>query len=273
MHKRYAIDVPKTDKDKIKHPKLSEAGVIPKLGASCLMIGVTKSGKSVLLYNLLKNPEFFGKAFDKLFYISPSGDQTLDGLDIPDECKFTDLKKAAKALEILQKHQKEQIKEHGNHKAHQFGIVMDDCISDAKFMKSPQVLQSFIANRHYNETVFLCSQHLNSVPKVCRIQATFVCIFECSAREMEVISEAYCPAGMTDKQFETMMFDVWSEPFQFLCIHRGWPLKERFRAGLGQPVDLDYYRNLPPNGRKKTESEVPKPGPNLKEQENQKQTK
>src|SRR6187402_2949318 len=102
MNKVYEIKPPKSGKDKIKHPKLSEAGVIPKLGASILLIGVTKSGKSVLLYNLLDNKEFFGGAFDKLFYISPSGDDTLEGLEIEDEAKFTDLKKAAQALTVLQ---------------------------------------------------------------------------------------------------------------------------------------------------------------------------
>lgn len=250
MNKRYALELPKTDKDKIKHPKLSEAGVIPKLGSSCLFIGVTGSGKTVALENLMRRKEFFGDSFDQVFFISPAGDDTLDSLNIPEECKFTDLKKAVTALTILQKHQKQQIKEHGNHKAHQFGIIMDDVICDSKFMKSPAVLSSFIANRHANETVFLCSQHLNTVPKVCRIQATFVLLFECGAREMEVIAEAYCPAGMTDKQFETMMMDIWEEPYQFLCIHRKWPLKERYRKGLAEPIDLDYYRNLPPNGRR-----------------------
>ena len=254
MNIDYEIKPPPTNKDKIKHPKLAEEGVIAKLGSSVLLIGVSKSGKSVLTHALLSNKDFYGKAFDKLFYISPSGDDTLDGLDIPESAKFTDLKKAAQALDALQKHQKEQIAKHGNHKAHNFGIIMDDCVSDSKFMKSPQVLQSFIANRHYNETVFLCSQHLNSVPKVCRLQATFVCVFECSSREMEVIAESFCPSGMTDKQFETLMLDVWnSKPFQFLTIHRGVPLKERYRQGLAQVIDLDYYRSLPPNGRKPKE--------------------
>jgi hypothetical protein len=251
MNIDYEIKPPKTDKDKIKHPKLAEAGVIAKLGSSILLIGVTASGKTVLTYNLLHNKEFYGGAFDKLFYITPTPDDTLKGLNIPEECIFRDLKKASEALDILQKHQKEQIKKHGNHVAHQFGILMDDCISDSKFMKTSGVLQSFIANRHYNETVFLASQHLNSVPKVCRIQAKYVCIFECSAREMEVIAESFCPSGMTDKQFEVLMLDVWnSRPFQFLTIHRGVPLNQRYRQGLAQIIDLEYYKSLPPNGRR-----------------------
>ncbi|MES2216587.1 MAG: ATPase/DNA packaging protein [Patescibacteria group bacterium] len=244
MNKDYAIEPVKTDKDKIKHPKLSEAGVIPKLGSSILLIGVTKSGKSVLLHNLLAKKEFYGGVFDKIFTVSPAGDSTLEDLDIPEEQQFNDLKKAEKALSAIHKHQKEQIKKHGPHKAHQFAIVLDDVIGDHSFMKSPEVLMSFIANRHHNETVFLCSQHLRSVPKVARLQASFVCIFECSSREQDVIAEEYCPAGMTDKQFKVMMAEAWSKPYQFLTIHRLWPLKERYRMGLAQPFDIAYFKSL-----------------------------
>ncbi len=234
----------KTDKDKIKHPKLAEAGVIPLLGSSVLLVGVTKSGKTQLLHNLLSRKEFYGESFDKIFTVSPAGDTTLKDLKIPEDQQFNDLGKAEKALEEIHKHQKEQVKKHGSDKAHQFAIVLDDVIGDNKFMKSPEVITSFIANRHRNETVFLCSQHLRSVPKVARLQASYVCIFDCSSREQEVICEEYCPAGMTDKQFKVMMAEAWSEDYQFLTIHRLWKKEERYRMGLAQPFDLDYFRNL-----------------------------
>jgi len=244
MNIEYKIEPPKTGKDKIKHPKLAEEGVIPKLGSSIILIGVTKSGKSVLLQNLLSRKEFYGNAFDQIFLISMAGDDTLDSLDIPEECTFHDVKKAEAALKVIQTHQKTQIAKHGNHKASQFAIVLDDIIGESKFMKSSAVIQSFIANRHANETVFLCSQHLRSVPKVCRLQASFVCIFQCSRREQEVMIDEYCPPNLNAKQFTRLMEDVWTEPFQFLTIHRLWPLKERYRVGLGQAIDLDYYRSL-----------------------------
>lgn len=251
MHKVYEIVDVKTEKNKIKHPKLAEQGVIAKLGSSVLLVGVTKSGKTVLLHNLLTRAEFYGKSFDKVFVVSGAGDTTLEDMDIPEEQQFSNLEKAAKALDAIHKHQKEQIKKHGAHKAHQFAIVLDDVIGNAKFMKSPEVIMSFIANRHHNETVFLCSQHLRSVPKVARLQAGFVCIFDCSAREQDIICEEYCPAGLTDKQFRTMIQDAWLEPYQFLCINRFWPLKERYRVGLAQVLDLEYYKNLDVNANKK----------------------
>ncbi len=244
MNKEYVIEPPKTGKSKIKHPRLAEENVIAKLGSSILLIGVTKSGKSCLLYNLLSRKEFYGDSFDQIFLISPAQDDSLDDLDIPPECKFSDLKKATEALTIIQKHQKAQIAKHGIHKASQFALVLDDVIGNQKFMKHEQVVQSFVAGRHANETVFLCSQHLRSVPKVSRLQATFVCIFQCSPREFEILLEEYQPPGINKKQFYQMCNDIWSEPFQFLCIHRLCPLEHRYRKGLGQPVDLAYYGSL-----------------------------
>ena len=59
MDKVYKIEPVPTSKDDIKHPPLSEAGVIPKLNSSTILVGKSGSGKSVLLHNLLTRKEFF----------------------------------------------------------------------------------------------------------------------------------------------------------------------------------------------------------------------
>ena len=74
MNKDYDIRPVKTSKDAIKHPKLSEEGVIPKLNCSTILVGKSGSGKSVLLHNLLTRKEFFHGHFDKIFLISPTGE-------------------------------------------------------------------------------------------------------------------------------------------------------------------------------------------------------
>ena len=73
MNQVYNIDPPKTSKDEIKQPALADAGVIPKLNTSNIIVG-KRSGKSVLLQNLITKPEFYGNnVFDKIFLISPTG--------------------------------------------------------------------------------------------------------------------------------------------------------------------------------------------------------
>ena len=72
MNQEYKIEPVKTSKDAIKHPKLSEESVIPKLCSSTILVGKSGSGKSVLLHNLMTRKEFFAGCFDKTFLISPT---------------------------------------------------------------------------------------------------------------------------------------------------------------------------------------------------------
>ena len=72
MNQDYEIRPVQTSKDSIRHPKLSEEGVIPKLCCSTILVGKSGSGKSVLLHNLMTRKEFFAGHFDKIFLISPT---------------------------------------------------------------------------------------------------------------------------------------------------------------------------------------------------------
>jgi len=241
MNEDLALVVPDTDKNDIKHPKLSEQGVIPKLGSSILLVGKSGSGKSVLLYNLLKDKRFYGSAFKRVFLCSPTGDfdDTLQGLELPEGQIFTDLKQAAVAIGSIHKAQAEQIQQHGNGPVAQYALALDDVIGDTKFMGSPSFLRSFIAPRHFNFTTFLCSQHLRKVPKAARLQAAMVCLFACSRSEMDTICEEYCPSCMSKQGFEAMLERVWNEgPHEFVSIHLRQPLETRYRHGLNKPLGL-----------------------------------
>ena len=93
MNQEYKIEPVKTSKDAIKHPKLSEEGVIPKLCCSTILVGKSGSGKSVLLQNLMTRKEFFAGHFDKVFLISPTGeaDDVQKALNVSPNCVFTDM--------------------------------------------------------------------------------------------------------------------------------------------------------------------------------------
>ena len=74
MDREYKIEPVKTSKDAIKHPKLSEEGVIPRLCSSCILVGKSGSSKSVLLQNLMTRKEFFAGHFGKVFLVSPTAE-------------------------------------------------------------------------------------------------------------------------------------------------------------------------------------------------------
>ena len=77
MDVKYTIEPVKTSKDEIESPKLAEAGVIPKINSSIIIVGKSGSGKSVLLHNLLTQKQFYNKYeyFDKIILISPTAEQ------------------------------------------------------------------------------------------------------------------------------------------------------------------------------------------------------
>ena len=246
MNRVYTIEPVPTSKDEIKHPPLAEEGVIPELNTSTILVGKSGSGKSVLLHNLLMRKEFFNKYqyFDKIFLVSPSAecDDIQRGLNLPPSCVFTDLTEGELALEKIEAYQSGQIKKLGSGKAQKFCIVYDDCIGHTKFMNSPVFISSFIKCRHYNFTVFLCSQHFRKVPKICRMQASYLCFFAISNNEAEMLAEEFSPPSMKKDAFLSMVNDTLKEPYSFLIINMRSPWETRFRKGLAEPINLDAYR-------------------------------
>jgi hypothetical protein len=239
-----SIKAPHTNKDEIKHPPLALKGVLPKLGSSILIIGKSASGKSVLMQNLIKDPRFYGNYFDEIYLCAPTAetDDILIQLELPKHHVFTNLDEGIMAIDKLQKSMRASIQKHGPGKVKQVALLMDDCIGSTQFLNSEPFLKSFIAPRHYNKTTFLSSQHLRKVPKICRMQAHCVILYPASKSEMDVYCDEYCPPGLSNKAFEDMLQDAWSEPYGFLSIHLRQPIEKRYRKGFSQIYNLDYYR-------------------------------
>ena len=248
MNRVYKIEPVPTSKDEIKHPPLAEEGVIPRMCTSTILVGKSGSGKSVLLHNLLMRKEFFNKYqyFDKIFLVSPSAecDDIQRGLNLPPSCVFTDLIEGELALEKIEKFQSEQIKKLGSGKAQKFCIVYDDCIGHTKFMNSPVFISSFIKCRHYNFTVFLCSQHFRKVPKICRMQASYLCFFAVSNSDVETLCDEFAPPSMKKDAFFHMVNNTLTERYSFLTINMRSPWETRFRKGLAEVIPLDAYRDI-----------------------------
>ena len=240
---KYLIHPVKTSKDDIKQPALAEQGIIPKLGASIIISGKSGSGKSVLLYNLMTRKEFYGGAFDRVFLISPTADQddVQRALKIKPSCIFTDLKEAVAALAVIERLQTAQIEKVGSGKAKKICIIYDDVVGHQKFMNSPEFVGSFIRSRHWNCTTFLLTQSFMRVPRICRLQASFIVFFPLSRSEANTVVEEFCPPRITPREFEVMLMDVLEEKYQFFCINMRVPMPERYRKGLGEIINIDDY--------------------------------
>ena len=244
MDRDYEIKPVKTQKDQVTHPALAEAGVIPKLMTSNIIVGKSGSGKTVLLHNLMTRKEFYADAFDRIILISPTGetDDIQKALEIKPSLVFTDLVEAVKVLEKIQEVQEKAIKEKGVAGSPKLCIIMDDCAGDNKFMSHKAFTNLFIKARHFNVTVWFLTQHFKRLPKICRLQASTLFFYAISNVEAETLADEFAPPGMSKKNFLRLIDDVLDKPYQFLTINMKHPWATRFRSGLAMTVDLDKYK-------------------------------
>lgn len=241
-----------TSKDKIKQPELADDPkmYIPKLGFSVIVSGKSGSGKSTLVTNLFTDPRFYGPSpekpkgwFDKVFLFSPTanGDDVQKALNIPKNHVFTDLEEGVELLEVILDSQAGKIeKADGADKVEQFAILFDDIIGDTQFMTEKAFTRCFYQVRHVNCTTFLCTQHFNRVPRVCRLQANFIFFFQGSQSEVETIVEEFAPPQYSKKEFRQLLTEATGKnKFDFLTINMkvGWDL--RFRRNLNEFISLD----------------------------------
>jgi hypothetical protein len=239
-----------TSKDKIEQPPLAsdEKKIIPPIGSSVIISGKSGSGKSTLLQNLLTDPRFYGKSpmkpkgwFSKIFLFAPTGssDDILKALNIPEKHVFTDMDEAPAFLKVIQEAQSSKLKGGGKaHEVDQYCVIFEDVIGETSFMNTKEFRKMFYMVRHINSTTFICTQHFNRVPRMCRLQASFVYFFAGSAAEVEILVEMFAPPMYNKKEFTELVNDATKGKHNFLtiCMKTDW--KWRFRRNLGDFIDL-----------------------------------
>lgn len=243
-----------TTKDNIEQPELAADPkmYIPKLGFSVIVSGKSGSGKSTLVANLFTDPRFYGPSeekpdgwFDKVFLFSPTanGDDVQKALNIPKKHVFTDLDEGVELLTVILDSQADKIEKAGAaDKVPQYAILFDDIIGDTAFMNEKAFTRCFYQVRHVNCTTFICTQHFNRVPRVCRLQANFIFFFQGSQSEVETIVEEFAPPHYSKNEFRQLLTEATGKnKFDFLTINMkvGWEL--RFRRNLNEFITLDRF--------------------------------
>jgi hypothetical protein len=235
----YKIEPLATLKDKIKQPPAAKENVVPQINSAVLFVGATGSGKSTVLVNLLKRKELLGKAFDRIFLISPTAksDDVQKHLDVNEDDIIDNLREAPDILEQIMDSQRDLIIEKGAHKAPLYALVYDDVVGDRDLMKHENFVKTFIACRHYNLTTFLCSQSYTAVPRRVRLQAMNIFYFKGSNSEAELLAEEYSPPGMNKKDTLKMISFATGDKFNFLHINKRVPFEERYRRNLDEVIN------------------------------------
>lgn len=247
--RNYEIGKKETRKDNIIQPREVEEKIIPPLGSSLLLCGKSGSGKSTLLASLINDDQkrFYTGKFDKIFLISPTaeGDDVQKQYGIKEKFIYTDLDEAPEIIEVIHKTQKDKIKKLGADKAPQYAIIFDDIIGDKKFMNTKEFIKCFYLTRHVNCTTFLCTQHFKWVPRICRMQANFICFFRGGQNEVEMITEEFMPPRVNKYDFMNTIDNATREPYSFFTINMKVDWEERFRQNLWPilplPIKTDRY--------------------------------
>jgi hypothetical protein len=225
----------------IRVPQLMEQ-IDLKHPFSLAAFGMTGSGKTVAILNILTNPEMYGGYFDEVYLFSVTGnsDDSFDVLNLPKKNIITS-EMIPKLKRLLDK-QKKAVESKGIDKAKKVCIIFEDITSNKKLMASSDFLKSFVQQRHLNMSVFACAHKYHALVRTARLNANHLIIFPCAASEIHRIVEEHNPPSLSKNEFVNLInyaftpTDVKTHPF--LHINLKVPTKTRFRKSLDEILEL-----------------------------------
>lgn len=206
----------KDNRDYIKQNSLMKEGIIPAPG-NLLVIGKIKSGKSVLLANLLSRKEFYKDYFDIIFLFCLSASTVLKGNvpQIKEERIYTDGDPAK--LQAIINAQKELMKTTEWKKCPSILILCDDMASETKFMNSPALRNVFFAGSNSKIYCWITSQSYVKIPRSLRLNADSIIIFHGATQsEWDRFVDEHQPAELNKKQFLDLCHYASDKPYDFL---------------------------------------------------------
>jgi len=263
-----------TSKHNLQQRALMEHGIIPHHPAISVFSASQGGGKTTLVANLLTNPLMYGKSmedysnkelaknkslqpkgyFDAIFLMIGSEDDMYDKLiedDIIKQNHVCLLPTPADLQKVIDQ-QKSAIQQANGDisKVPKVLFIFDDVVNDRVLLRSKAFLQCFVAGRHINSSTWLLSQYLNLIPKACRLQANYLFVFRFNRAELQVLTDQYCPANVTKKEFAELCYSAVEEKDDgnknsFLLIGKRASEDKRFRRNLDSFLTLKRMKYAP----------------------------
>jgi len=199
--------------DRKLHPKLDKFELTKFLNChSCnLIVGKPASGKTNLMYQLMKSNQLMKKCFDKIYIFQPqpSRQSMKDQLfeQLPDDQKFDEL--TADNLQYI----KDNLDPEEN-----TCIIFDDQGAYLKNNETKKQLKELIMNRrHLHISIFFLVQTYLSIERDIRKLFSTCFIFRCSKKEMETIADELIE---TSKDYiNDIVKIVYDKPYEYLFIN------------------------------------------------------
>jgi hypothetical protein len=231
------------EEGEMAQPADAKSGIVPKVAMRWLFSGPSNSGKTNQARWVMDqhyNKKGGGSFFKRIHLFSPTADvdpvwKNLAGLAQQD--RHTVLGDGSRLMEIFEKGIR-QCKAVGKINCPPQLVIIDDAITDTKFLASPGFLKLFVAGRHANISVFAMTQSYVKLPRSVRLQATAISFFPSRPTEIERLYDEHGPVSMNKKQFMGMVMDAIAptaaDKFPFFFIDVNAPLACRYRKGLGE---------------------------------------
>lgn len=197
-----------------------------------LICGPSGSGKSLFSISLLTRPEFLANFFHEIYFFSPS-------VHFESENELIKLKNTKTKVEfhettdefqnvIKMIQAKNNELKSKNKKMKKCLIIIDDFISNKRFMKSKKLTDCFILMRKYNTSIIFLTQYYKSMLPLMRVNCTGLVIFNQNKSEIEKLSDE-CGIAQYDKHF---FFDVFKmigkTNYSFMTINKNAKPDDRF---------------------------------------------
>ncbi len=228
---------------------------LPGFPSTILLVGRPGSGKTNVLMNLLTQPTFWYKFFDKIFLCGPTvkNDKLYQTITVPEEQIVTNQEEFLPKLEEWIAQQTEEVKRDAA-KAPKCLFVFEDITSFYHTLQTkPAFSRCFNQIRHLKSSAVAMVHKLKAFNRTCRMCAQHILAWPVNQSEVVQLYEDYGPVNMDKKQF-AKMFDYATEPTPecpkpFLYINMMVPERNRFRRNF---TEILHVKDFQPPKKKRT---------------------
>jgi hypothetical protein len=197
-----------------------------------MFCGLSKSGKSTLLKNMLTDKQLLGGYFHTIVMFSPTADADTTitkSLKLPKENVITNF--TEEGLNEIIEAQRDRIKREGYNKVAKEGrmlFIFDDCIAHQQFLKSKTIVDLTATVRHLLISVAFLIQSYRMVARACRINLRGIAFFESNRNETDVLCDEECHPSLNRKEFRRLIHAANGEKYNFLWINKDKQANERY---------------------------------------------
>jgi ribosome biogenesis GTPase A len=216
--KKPQIKPPEMLCDRPLHPKLNNYELTSYLNhhSTNLLLGKPKSGKSSLMWAMLKDKKLLNRVYHNIYLFQPSHSRASIKNDIfkkhPADKKFDELT-TENLQEVL-----ERIK--GSPPDENNVIIFDDMASYLKNKDTLQLFKELIFNRrHIRTSIFFLNQTFFSVPKELRRLFSNIFVFKVSKNELKNLFDENVEDEFVKSMMPNISKLVYDKPFSYLFIN------------------------------------------------------